>query len=313
MDLTGAIFMSANLAAPWAIDTDVSEEACKPHMRVPQRLMAFHVVTEGEVLVSLGRGSRSRAHYRAKAGDVVFSSTNAVKVLASSIGERPVPVCDLTVPPSEDGILRIEKRGGGERTRMLGGFMASYAEQSALLDMLPEVLITSIESPETRQWIETSFAMAARELRSGRMSSVSVARALCRLLLVEVLREHLEHERGYRGPLSALVHPRISKALTRIHGDLAAPLRIDDLAAEIGMSRSAFVDSFGRVVGVGPKRYIIAQRMETASQLLRDTDLSMAQIACRVGYDAPEAFSRAFKREMGSSPFDWRHYDKSAA
>lgn len=313
LDLAGAIFMRADLTAPWAIDSDVSEEACKPHMQVPRTLMAFHVVLEGEALVSLDRGPGRKLHYRAKAGDVVFSSTNAVKVLASSMSERPVPVCDLMLPPSKGGLLRIEKKGDGEVTRMLGGFMASYTVQSALLDMLPEVLVTSVESMETRKWIETSLAMAARELRSGRMSSVSVASGLCRLLLVEVLRVHLEEGRATCGALSALAHPRISKAIMRIHNDLSAPVRVDDLATEIGMSRSAFVERFTEVVGVGPKRYMMAQRMETASQLLRGTSLSMAEIGGRVGYDAPEAFSRAFKREMGCSPVDWRHLERSAA
>ena len=313
LDLVGAVFLRAELTAPWAIDVRISEEDQNPRLLSHPRLMAFHVVTEGEALVCLDSVSGNLSYKKASAGDVIFSSTNSIQVLASGVGERPVRSCDLLLPAGKDGLMRIEHGGGGDGTRMLGGFIASYTAQSALLDMLPEIMITSIKSVGTLQWIETSFAMAARELQSGRMSSVSIAAGLCRLLLVEVLREHLEQGRASRGALSALAHPRISKALTRIHADLSVPLRVEELASEVGMSRSAFVDRFTEVVGVGPARYAIAQRIETAAQLLRDTSLNIAEVAHNVGYDAPEAFSRAFKRETGHAPIQWRHLHRSAA
>lgn len=53
--------------------------------------------------------------------------------------------------------------------------------------------------------------------------------------------------------------------------------------------------------------------MEAAVLMLRDTDLSVSEVAYRVGYDAPEAFSRAFKRETGASPAELRHRDRQAA
>lgn len=313
LDLAGAVFLRAEVSAPWALDARITENELSPRPQGHPRLMAFHVVTEGEALVFLDRRPGYRTHLRASAGDVIFSSRNSIQVLASTVGERPVRSCDLLLPAGEDGLMRIEHGGGGDRTRMLGGFIASYTAQSALLDMLPEVMITSIKSPGTRQWIETSFAMAATELQSGRMSSVSIAAGLCRLLLVEALREHLEQGRASRGALSAMAHPRISKALTRIHADLAAPLRVEVLAREVGMSRSSFVDRFTDVVGVGPRQYVTAQRIETAAQMLRDTALSIAEIAYHVGYDAPEAFSRAFKRETGHAPVEWRHLQQSVA
>jgi AraC-like DNA-binding protein len=47
-------------------------------------------------------------------------------------------------------------------------------------------------------------------------------------------------------------------------------------------------------------------RMHVAEDLLATTQLGVAAIARRVGYDAEEAFSRAFKRERGQSPTAWR-------
>ena len=72
------------------------------------------------------------------------------------------------------------------------------------------------------------------------------------------------------------------------------------------MSRSAFADRFTTLVGVPPNRYRISWRMETAKIQLRETRKSIAQVAYTIGYESEEAFSRAFKREIGMSPSPWR-------
>jgi AraC-like DNA-binding protein len=46
--------------------------------------------------------------------------------------------------------------------------------------------------------------------------------------------------------------------------------------------------------------------MHVAKDLLRSSDLGVAAVAHRVGYDSEEAFSRAFKRETGLAPSSWR-------
>jgi AraC-like DNA-binding protein len=65
------------------------------------------------------------------------------------------------------------------------------------------------------------------------------------------------------------------------------------------------------VLGLSPIRYLTEWRMHLATGLLASTDLTVAQIARRTGYDSQEAFSRAFKRRMGDAPTTWR--DKRAA
>jgi AraC-like DNA-binding protein len=60
------------------------------------------------------------------------------------------------------------------------------------------------------------------------------------------------------------------------------------------------------VLGLAPIRYLTGWRMHTAEDLLRSTDLGVAAIARRVGYESEEAFSRAFKRAHGVAPSRWR-------
>lgn len=52
--------------------------------------------------------------------------------------------------------------------------------------------------------------------------------------------------------------------------------------------------------------YLTNWRMQVASQRLRNTNASLAQIADAVGYESEAAFSRAFKKAFGTAPASWR-------
>ena len=109
-----------------------------------------------------------------------------------------------------------------------------------------------------------------------------------------------------RGWIVGLRDPLLGPAMAAMH---AAPERrwtVDDLAAEAGASRSRLDARFREVLGRSPIRYLNEWRMHVAQDLLATTDTTIAAIAHRVGYDAEEAFSRAFKRAHGRSPALWR-------
>lgn len=300
--LRGGVFLDGEFTAPWAIVAKVTEEDCRPFLPVPRQVIAYHVVTEGEMLVTL----EGKPHRLAKTGDVVFLPTNARHVLSSAPGLAPESGDDLMLPPSDGGLARIRVGGNGARTHILCGFIASEADSSPLLEMLPPTLIIGIEEIATRRWLEASMAKAAGELSAGRISSATVMSQLSELLLVEALRAYLESDDRPSGWLAGLAVPGIARALSKLHTALSETPTVEDLASEAGMSRSAFVQRFSSLFGVGPGRYLLRLRIAEAEMLLRDTDLTMSEIASRIGYDAPEAFSRAFKREIGKSPAEWR-------
>jgi AraC-like DNA-binding protein len=136
---------------------------------------------------------------------------------------------------------------------------------------------------------------------------------LSELLLVEALRGYLERAERPTGWLAGMADPGIARALARLHAPVARLPSTEELAVEAGMSRSAFVQRFTDLLGMGPGRYGLARRMAEAGALLRDTSLTAAEIAYRIGYEAPEAFSRAFRRETGLSPTRWRALRRTGA
>jgi transcriptional regulator GlxA family with amidase domain len=65
-------------------------------------------------------------------------------------------------------------------------------------------------------------------------------------------------------------------------------------------------DRFIRLIRVPPMQYLTNWRMQVATEKLRKTSASLAQIAEIVGYDSEAAFSRAFKKAFGAAPATWR-------
>ena len=77
---------------------------------------------------------------------------------------------------------------------------------------------------------------------------------------------------------------------------------VAQLAKTAGLSRSAFFDRFTRTVGLPPMEYLLGWRMAVAKDLLRRHDVSVGEVAERVGYGSASTFSTAFSRHVGVPP-----------
>ena len=108
------------------------------------------------------------------------------------------------------------------------------------------------------------------------------------------------------GWLAGLRDPSVGKALSLLHARPAHAWTIEELAQEVGVSRSVMAERFAELVGVPPMHYLASWRMQVATQKLRNTSASLAQVAGIVGYDSEAAFSRAFKKVFGVAPATWR-------
>lgn len=95
---------------------------------------------------------------------------------------------------------------------------------------------------------------------------------------------------------------RISRSIDVIRGQLSEPLRVPDIAEQIGMSNSAFHAHFKAVTGTTPLQFQKDLRLITARELLEHSGRSVASAAYEVGYESPAHFSRDYKRKFGHSP-----------
>jgi AraC family transcriptional regulator len=87
---------------------------------------------------------------------------------------------------------------------------------------------------------------------------------------------------------------------------VAEDFNLAQLADQAGLSKFHFQRLFKAATGVSPSRYHINLRMEEARKLLRETRMSVIDVALEVGYTDPSHFARLFRRETGLSPSEYR-------
>ena len=99
----------------------------------------------------------------------------------------------------------------------------------------------------------------------------------------------------------------IKEAITYIEQNFQNDISIEDIAVSCGLNRSYFGKIFREEIGKSPQEFLISYRMTKATELLKITRLSIADIGNGVGYPNQLHFSRAFKNVYGISPRQWRN------
>lgn len=99
----------------------------------------------------------------------------------------------------------------------------------------------------------------------------------------------------------------IKEAFSYIEQNFQNDISVEDIAASCGLNRSYFGKIFHENMGKTPQEFLISYRMTKATELLKLTGLSIADIGNAVGYPNQLHFSRAFKNVYGISPRQWRY------
>lgn len=117
--------------------------------------------------------------------------------------------------------------------------------------------------------------------------------------------------RGHTGQDPALLR-RLLRAKDRMDAASHEEWPVQRLARVSGVSEAHFARSFKDAFGVPPHRYLLTRRIERATALLRDTDLSITQIAFETGWKSLGTFGRTFRDVTGESPSELREREKAA-
>ncbi len=95
---------------------------------------------------------------------------------------------------------------------------------------------------------------------------------------------------------------RLLRAKDRIDAASHEDWPVRRLARVSGVSEAHFARSFKQAFGIPPHRYLLTRRIERATALLRDTDLSITEIAFQTGWESLGTFGRTFRDITGESP-----------
>lgn len=232
-----------------------------------------------------------------KEGDVILLSNTRYTVASDPLIE-PVDGMALYATPGHD-VVRL---GHGRETVMIGGG-SGFEEGSAsfVLDALPSFLRVDRASARAAG-VARTLASLQTEASQGEMGGSIIAERLAEILVVEAVRAYVATVPSDRvGWITALADPRIGMALTIMHSTPAHRWTVPKLAAEVGMSRSAFAQRFAESVGTPPLDYLTSWRMVLAQRKLKAGE-AIATIAEEVGYSSQSAFAHAFKRTTGLTP-----------
>lgn len=102
---------------------------------------------------------------------------------------------------------------------------------------------------------------------------------------------------------------RVGSVIGALENDFSKAWRLDDLLGIAHMSRSNLMRVFRKATGQSPIEYLVRLRIQRAMELLRNTDLSITEIAMAVGFGDSNYFTRQFRRVLGEPPRRSVHRD----
>lgn len=305
--LTGATFFDVAAREPWVAESPPRDMILQKILPGADHLIAYHVVTAGRCFANI----IGEQPITVEAGEVIVFTNGDPHVLSSSPGMRANPVAPNALDAAAADQLPFFINYGGEgppSARFVCGYLACDARPfNPLLENLPPV-IKARDPPDSKAgWLSQFIRFAVMESAEKRAGGESVLAKLSELMFIEVVRRHLEAlPPEQAGWLAGLRDPFVGKALSMMHGEPAHSWTIEELAQQVGLSRSVLAERFADLVGIPPVHYLAKWRMQIATELLSGGNANVATIATQIGYESEAAFSRAFKKMIGIPPSVWR-------
>ncbi len=287
--MSGTFYCRSHFTAPWGLDLPPIADT-----------LMFHVVTSGQCWLEV-EGAESRLLHR---GDLVLVPHGRGHRLASEPTVAAAALFDLERQEISERYEILRHGGGGEATTMMCCVVKfGHPAAQRLVELLPPLICVEAWNSSEMDWVQSTLRLIDTEANELRPGGETVITCLADVLVVYAIRSWMSHDTSARqGWLGALRDKQIGGAITAIHRDPARAWSVEGLAREVAMSRSAFAARFTELVGEPAMRYVTRWRMHVATRWLEDEGVSIGKIAERLGYDSEAAFSRAFKRVVGSPP-----------
>jgi transcriptional regulator GlxA family with amidase domain len=287
-----------------------------------------------------GRDAPYRLVVASRRGGVMRTSSGLALVTVSIAGLRGAPIDTLIVPGGpgvhvalKDSRLVAWIRGQASTTRRIasvctGAFLLAqtgllagrratthWKSCSRLQQNHPEIEVdpNPIFIGEGRIWtsagvtagIDLSLALIEQDL--GRALAMQVARHLV------VFLKRPGGQSQFSAPLEAQAAAAAGNAPNQfapLHGWIAAhvggDLRVERLAEQAGMSPRTFARIYSAAIGVTPARMVEKIRIEAVRRALEETDMPIKKIASVCGFGQEERLRRAFARQVGTTPAEYR-------
>lgn len=243
-------------------------------------------------------------------GDLAIVPHGAAHFLTDKPGAETKALDEVLNEVSYSGEGPLIYGGGGAGCCLVcGEFSFDSIGKHPLLQNLPSILFISGASSYNTQWLDSAIGFIAHEAASDQPGAHAIVDRLSEIILVQVIRATLNAAREQNNTLpflSAFMDKKINKVLSAIHTNPEANWTVKELGELAAMSRSSFANRFGELTNMSPLKYVLFVRLQKASMMLLETNLTLLSIAGLVGYHSEASFSQAFKRQYGIRPGEFR-------
>jgi AraC-like DNA-binding protein len=302
--MTGAIFYHAECTAPWGFSVPPLHKVA--HVLAPgtERLVSYHLVTDGKAIVRF-QGEEDIA---IAAGDILIIPHGDAHTVSNG---SPSIFLDSGASLDEflaGNLTTMRLGGGGEATRFVCGYFGCERHADRLfLAGLPLMIKINLRGDPAGEWLESSVRHLVSQAGSARPGQSVLLSKMAEALFIETIRRYMEAlPPEQTGWLAGARDTVVGGALALLHRKPRHHWTVDELAAEVGTSRSVLAERFSRFLGEPPLTYLARWRLQLAARMLQTTRQAVLQVASKVGYDSEAAFNRAFKREFGVPPGQFR-------
>lgn len=305
LTLDGAVFFNGEFSSPWCAR---EPDACTMASYIPTRpknVIIFHLITHGQGYVRIEEDGRTLPF---EGGDIIIFPQGHAHFLGNG---PPVPPIDSSAEVRKvlaEGRMISQFGGGGELTKVICGYLTYNLELGHIfLAGLPPIIKVHIRDSSSGQWLESTFQYSVDHAELSGPGSSAVIAKLSEVLFVETFRLYISKlPPTQAGWLSGVRDPDVGKALALLHKQPSHPWTIASLANEVGLSRSVLAERFRHYLSDTPIGYLTRWRLQLAARTLTSTSKSVAEVAGEVGYESEPSFNRAFKREFGIPPAQFR-------
>jgi AraC family transcriptional regulator len=141
---------------------------------------------------------------------------------------------------------------------------------------------------------------------TGRLYADSLATAMA----AHLIKRYSNRRQAIKDYTGGLPKYRLKRVIEYINENLEEDISLDSLAALAQMSAYHFARCFKQSTGLAPIQYIIKYRIERAKVLLKETDLSIAEIAYQLGFSNQSHFNKLFTKLTRTTPGNYRKNNK---
>ncbi|WP_099169952.1 AraC family transcriptional regulator [Pseudomonas sp. ICMP 8385] len=255
----------------------------------------FHIVHHGVFLLY---PHDTKEPISLSPGDIIFAPSGISHCIQFQgvSSENAEHACPEPTKKITSGFFKFDSVGG--QALMLG--LPKFLHVSSRPSIEPDTL-------GSKEWLALTVAAMQKEMALPSIGSAIMLSRIIDLMFIWAIRNWLfTAPAEITGWIAALRDSMVGHALALLHSEPGADWTVEKLALEVGQSRSNFANKFGRMVGDSPMRYLTRWRMQLAGKRLRSSNQRVSKIAEDLGYDSDVAFSRAFRRELGLTPTEYR-------